>query len=134
VVAADTNVIVRFLTRDDSAQAARAASLLSSRLVWISKTVLLETAWVLRSLYGFGVIEVNEALKGFAGLSNVRVEDAMAVASAFEWTAMGIDFADALHLASSAGTNRFLTFDRRFVRRAKKLTGVRVAALYLPLP
>ena len=129
MVAADTNVIVRFLTRDDPAQASRAASLLSSRLVWISKTVLLETAWVLQSLYGFTAIEVNEALKGFAGLRNVRLEDAMGVAKAFEWTSMGIDFADALHLASSAGTNRFLTFDRRFVRRAKKLTGVRVAAL-----
>lgn len=129
MVAADTNVIVRFLTRDDSAQATRAASLLSSRMVWISKTVLLETAWVLRSLYGFKAIEVNGALKGFAGLRNVRLEDPMAVANAFEWTAAGIDFADALHLASRAGTNRFLTFDRRFARRAKKLTGVRVGAL-----
>jgi predicted nucleic-acid-binding protein len=129
VVAADTNVIVRFLTRDDAAQAARAASLFSSKLVWISKTVLLETAWVLHSLYGFTAIEVNEALKGFAGLRNVRVEDAGAVASAFEWTALGIDFADALHLASSAGTNRFPTFDRRFARRAGKVTGVHVAAL-----
>jgi len=128
VVAADTNVIVRFLTRDDPSQAARAASLLSSRLVWISKTVLLETAWALQSLYGFTAIEVNDALKGFAGLRNVRLEDAMAVASAFEWTALGIDFADALHLASSAGTNRFLTFDHRFAPRAKKVTGVHVAA------
>jgi predicted nucleic-acid-binding protein len=129
VVAADTNVIVRFLTRDDRAQAARAASLLSSRLVWISKTVLLETAWVLQSLYGFTATEVNEALRGFAGLRNVRLEDPMQVAKAFEWTALDIDFADALHLASSAGTNRFLTFDRKFARRAKKLTGVHVAAL-----
>ncbi len=129
MVAADTNVIVRFLTRDDAAQAARAASLLSSNLVWISKTVLLETAWVLLSLYGFTAIEVNEALKGFAGLRNVRMEDPLQVARAFAWTALGIDFADALHLASSAVTNRFLTFDRRFARRANRLPGVRVAAL-----
>jgi predicted nucleic-acid-binding protein len=129
VVGADTNVVVRFLTRDDAAQAARAASLLSSRLVWISKTVLLETAWVLLRLYGFTATEVNEALKGLAGLRNVRVEDPLQVARAFEWTALGLDFADALHLASSAGTNRFLTFDRSFARRAKKLAGVQVAAL-----
>ncbi len=129
MVAADTNVVVRFLTRDDPAQAARAASLLSSRLVWISKTVLLETAWVLLRLYGFTVIEVNQALKGFAGLRNVRMEDSMQVAKALEWTAMGIDFADALHLASCTGMNRFLTFDRKFVRRARKTTGVRVVAL-----
>jgi predicted nucleic-acid-binding protein len=129
VVAADTNVIVRFLTRDDPAQAARAASLLSRSLVWISKTVLLETAWVLQRLYGFTATDVNQALKAFAGLRNVRVEDAMQVAKAFEWTALGIDFADALHLASSVGTNRFLTFDRKFSRRAKKVIGVRVTAL-----
>jgi predicted nucleic-acid-binding protein len=129
VVAADTNVVVRFLTRDDPAQAARAAALLSSRLVWISKTVLLEAAWVLHSLYGFEATAVNEALKGFAGLSNVRLEDSLQVAKAFEWTALGIDFADALHLSSGVGTNRFVTFDRRFARRARKLTGVHVAAL-----
>ena len=129
MVAADTNVIVRFLTRDDAAQAARAASLLSGSQVWISKTVLLETAWVLLSLYRFTAVEVNEGLKGFAGLRNVRIEDPLQVARAFEWTTLGIDFADALHLASSEGTNRFLTFDRRFARRAKKLTGVHVAAL-----
>jgi predicted nucleic-acid-binding protein len=129
VVAADTNVIVRFLTRDDPTQAARAAALLSSRLVWISKTVLLETAWVLHSLYRFSATEVNEALKGFAGLRNVRLEDPMEVAKAFEWTALGIEFADALHLVSSAGTNRFLTFDRKFARRARKLTGIQVTGL-----
>jgi predicted nucleic-acid-binding protein len=129
VVAADTNVIVRFLTRDDPAQAARAASLLSRSLVWISKTVILETAWVLQRLYGFSAADVNQALKAFAGLRNVRVEDAVQVAKAFEWTALGIDFADAMHLASSVGTNRFLTFDRKFSRRAKKLMGVRVTAL-----
>lgn len=129
MVAADTNVIVRFLTRDDAAQAARAASLLSGSLVWIPKTVLLETAWVLLSLYGFTAVDVNAALKGFAGLRNVRMEDPLQVAKAFEWTALGIDFADALHLASSAVTNRFLTFDRRFAHRANRLPGVRVAAL-----
>jgi predicted nucleic-acid-binding protein len=129
MVAADTKVIVRFLTRDNPAQAARAASLLSNRPVWIPKTVLLETSWVLLRLYGFTRIEVNQALKGFAGLRNVRVEDPTQLARAFEWTALGIDFADALHLASSVGTNRFLTFDRKFVRRAKRMTGVHVVTL-----
>lgn len=129
MIAADTNVIVRFLTKDDPAQSARAASLLSNRLVWISKTVVLETAWVLLNLYGFTAIEVNQALKDFAGLRNVRMEDPLQVAKAFEWAALGIDLADALHLASSAGANRFLTFDRKFARRAKNITGVQVVAL-----
>jgi len=53
MIAVDTNVLVRFLVRDDRKQAARAAALLRSSSVWISKNVLLETEWVLRSLYGF---------------------------------------------------------------------------------
>jgi len=53
MIAVDTNVVVRFLVRDDPKQAARAAELIRDNQIWISKTVLLETEWVLRSLYRF---------------------------------------------------------------------------------
>jgi predicted nucleic acid-binding protein len=38
----------------------------------------------------------------------------------------GIDFADALHLASSAAAERFVTFDARLVKRARKDSPVSV--------
>jgi predicted nucleic-acid-binding protein len=53
MVAVDTNILVRLLTGDDPKQAAAARSLFASEQIWIAKTVLLETGWVLRSLYGF---------------------------------------------------------------------------------
>jgi len=53
MIAVDTNVLVRFLVRDDAKQAARAAALIQANEIWVCKTVLLETEWVLRSLYGF---------------------------------------------------------------------------------
>ena len=43
MIAVDTNVVVRALTRDDPTQAARAAALFSSDQVWISETVLPES-------------------------------------------------------------------------------------------
>jgi len=129
MLAVDTNVLVRFLMKDDAAQTERATSLLSKSLVWISKTVLLETSWVLRGSYGLSDSAVNEALKGLAGMPSVRVEEPLRVAKAFEWTAAGIDFADALHLASSPDTSRFLTFDIKLAKRAKKLNRVQVSAL-----
>jgi hypothetical protein len=55
------------LTRDDAEKAAAAISLFENDSVWIAKTVLLETAWVLRSLYGLedsnlqGIREVDRA-------------------------------------------------------------------------
>jgi predicted nucleic-acid-binding protein len=49
LLAVDTNVIVRLLTQDDRKQAAAAAAIFATEDVWIAKTVLLETAWVLKS-------------------------------------------------------------------------------------
>jgi predicted nucleic acid-binding protein len=62
-------------------------------------------------------------------MPNVKLEEPLQVAKAFEWTAAGIDFADALHLASSPEAGRFVTFDIKLAKRAKKLELVRVAAL-----
>ncbi len=62
------------------------------------------------------------ALRAFAGLSGVVVEDAVTVAQAMEWAEAGMDFADALHLAASSGCESFLTFDRRFVRLGRDMT------------
>jgi predicted nucleic-acid-binding protein len=51
MVAIDTNVLVRLLVNDHAAQAARAAAVFRSGPVFIPKSVLLETEWVLRYSY-----------------------------------------------------------------------------------
>jgi predicted nucleic-acid-binding protein len=43
LTAADTNVLVRLVTRDDPEQAERAAELFRSGEIFVAKTVLLET-------------------------------------------------------------------------------------------
>ena len=121
MVAVDTNVLVRFLTRDDPRQAARAAALLRSEQIWLAKSVLLETEWVLRALYGFAPDRVLEALQSLAGLPNVHLEDPPVVAGALEWSRQGLDFADALHLASRGPAQTFATFDESLVRRVRRL-------------
>jgi len=55
------------------------------------------------------------------GLPNVRVEDESSVALALALSAQGLDFADALHLASRPLGVRFASFDQAFVRRAHKV-------------
>jgi predicted nucleic-acid-binding protein len=124
MIAVDTNVLVRFLVRDDAKQAARAASLLGENQIWVAKTVLLETEWVLRSLYGFSGEEVAPALRGIAGLPSVSLEDEAGVAKALGWLEHGVDFADALHLASAGPALRFATFDRRLARQVKRTPGM----------
>jgi predicted nucleic-acid-binding protein len=123
MIAVDTNVLVRLLTGDDPAQAAAARSLLEDESIWIAKTVLLETGWVLRSLYGFEESAVRAALTRLLGLGNVQVEDEAAVAAALALTEHGVQWADAMHLASRPQGAKFVSFDKPFVRRAR-LAGV----------
>lgn len=120
--AIDTNVIIRLLTADNPVQAEAAHRIIQEGDVFVSVTVLLEAEWVLRAGYGFGASDVASALRGLAGLVQVTIEDAAAVAMALNWMTEGMDFADALHLARSEHCSAFVTFDRRLAGRAKGLT------------
>jgi predicted nucleic-acid-binding protein len=57
-------------------QAAVARSLFASDTIWIAKTVLLETAWVLRRLYGFEESAIQDAFTKRLGLKNLHAEAA----------------------------------------------------------
>lgn len=120
MIAADTNILVRLLTLDDARQAAAAKALFAVGPVWIAKTVLLETGWVLRSLYGYEESEIADAFGKLLGLESVKVEDQAAVAAALALSARGLEFADALHLSSRPAGSKFVSFDRAFVRRARR--------------
>jgi len=126
VRAIDTNVIVRFLTADDAAQAAVARRIVEAGDVYVSSTVLLETEWVLRSGYGFSAKAIETALGGLAGLPGVTVEDPPVLAAALDGMSQGMDFADALHLAKAEGCSAFLTFDRKLAAAASDWSPVPV--------
>lgn len=127
MIAVDTNVLIRLLTGDDPAQQAAARTLFETDHIWIGRTVLLETAWVLQSLYGFEERAISNALTKLLGLPKVHVEEGEAVASALALAAKGLEFADALHLTSRPDGAAFVSFDKSFVRRAIRagVSGIR---------
>jgi predicted nucleic-acid-binding protein len=116
----DTNVVIRLLMADDAVQTAAARALFAAGPVWIAKTVWLETAWVLGSHCGFDERKIREALTEVLAFPNVHGEDKPSIAAALELTEHGVDFADALHLTSRPPGAAFVSFDRTFVRRAKR--------------
>jgi predicted nucleic-acid-binding protein len=126
MIAVDTNVLVRLLTGDEPKQQAAVRSLFASETIWIAKTVLLETGWVLRSLYGFEERAIHEAFTKLLGLKNVHAEDESSVAAALALTTHGIELADAMHLSSRPPDVVFVSFDKSFVQRAKraKVSGI----------
>lgn len=126
MLAIDTNLIVRYLVADDPGQAARARKLIDNNNVFVCTTVLLETEWVLRSVYGFSAAQCAKALADFAGLQRANLEDAAAAAKALGWMQQGMDFADGLHLAKAEGCEAFISFDQDFAKTANALGGTRV--------
>jgi len=129
VTAVDTTVLVRLLTGDDPEQAAAAKALFAAEPIWVAKTVLLETAWVLRSFHGFEDAMIVDALTKLLGLDNVHAEEESSIAAALSLAARGIDLADALHLSSRPPGATFVSFDRALVRRAKRAGAGDVADL-----
>ena len=121
MIALDTNVLARLLLQDDAAQYKRAKTLFETRQVFTTTvTVMLELVWVLESR---NVVpeKINMALNALMNLPNFKPERADALREALRNYKNGMGFADALHLALSDGQEKFLTFDKAFVRRAKQL-------------
>jgi predicted nucleic-acid-binding protein len=130
VIAVDTNVLVRLVTNDDPVQSPRAARLFVEEDVFVSWTILLEVEWVLRGAYGLPPPAIQNAFERLLSVPSVTVERAAMVARALTWFTAGMDFADALHLASAANSvTEFRTFDKAFVRRARRLGTTPVVAL-----
>jgi len=126
---ADTNILVRFLTRDDEDQFNKALAFIKREQAFIPDTVWLETEWVLRYAYGFDRARISKAFRDLLGLPKVYVQDRNRLILAIEWHTAGLDFADALHLAGSQETDTFATFDQAFVRGATTLGRSRVVHL-----
>ncbi|MDD5390409.1 MAG: type II toxin-antitoxin system VapC family toxin [Gallionellaceae bacterium] len=126
MIAVDTNVLVRLLTGDDPGQTKRAAELFRRENILIPKTVLLETEWVLRYSYQLSPPAILAAFQKLLGLPQVTLEDGPAIAEALTRYEAGMDFADALHLASGRAAETFATFDARLKKRAGRQAKVKL--------
>jgi predicted nucleic-acid-binding protein len=120
MVSIDTNIVVRLLVNDDPLQTARAVALFKANKIFIAKTVVLESEWVLRAVYGLDRKKVNAAILALISLEDVVVEDDAVLFTALEAHSNGLDFADALHVSSSRRADKFATFDTALRARAIK--------------
>ena len=120
----DTNVLVRFLVRDDETQFEKAIGLIRREVgvendVFISLLVVQETEWVLRSRYGMQNTEIIEAISGLLDAAEIRFEDEPAIEEAlFGWKDSAADFSDCLIGAHNrrVGCSATATFDTKAVK------------------
>jgi len=121
VPALDTNVLVRYVVRDDGAQLAAAQRLIrqcvaDGQTLFVPVTVVLELEWVLRSSYGCAKDEVIQVLARLFSAAELRFQSEQALEVALQLYRDGAaDFADGVHiaLAAQAGEQPLWTFDKR---------------------
>ncbi len=122
----DTNVIVRYLTRDDKPQYERARRLIDSEVtkgepVLVSLLVLLETEWVLRSRYEMTKPEIVAAFSALLETADLTFEDEPTVETAiYSWKDSAAEFADCLIEARNRklGCRATATFDGKALKLA----------------
>jgi len=120
----DTNVLVRFLVRDDETQFEKASGLIRREIgvendMFVSLLVLQETEWVLRSRYGMQNTKIIEAISGLLDAAEIRFEDEPAIEEAlFGWKDSAADFSDCLIGAHNRrlGCSATVTFDTKAVK------------------
>lgn len=125
--AIDTNVLIRFLTGDDPAQAILAAERISQGFVLLP-TVAVETEWVLRASYDWPREKIEAAFRDI-----IDLPEAIGFPAGIYWVldrfAAGADFADMMHLSMAGEADAFLTFDRRIEKLAGDSPPVAVITL-----
>ena len=116
----DTNVLLRLILSDDAAQAKRAgrfaeASCSADDPCRINRIVLVETAWVLQSGYGYSRQDVAAIIENILRTEIFTVENAAEAWSAIKsYRESGADFADCLigTINRAQGFAETVTFDR----------------------
>ncbi len=123
MISLDTNVLVRYLVRDDAEQAEAARDLLEGLTPdgqgFICREVITEVVWVLERSYRFTREQIADVLLEMLATDSLVFEVAEDVTQATEsYRRGGADFADRMILgaASRNGAMPLYTFDRRFSR------------------
>ena len=130
MIGIDTNVLVRFLTRDDPAQSMEAEKIMKKHCScgnpgWIGVIVLCELVWVLQRGYHYKKKEICAVLGQLLRTAELEIEEKDSVRSALEvFELQSADFSDCLIIQRNrrAGVTHTYTFDKN----ASKVTGFKL--------
>ena len=116
MIGLDTNILVRYLLKDDAAQATRARRELErDERFLIDGIVLCELVWVLETGYGFSRTEIADALEKIVATAQFEIESKdLVLAALADFRSSAADFSDCLigRRNRSAGASETATFER----------------------
>jgi predicted nucleic-acid-binding protein len=120
MIGLDTNLLVRYLTRDDPAQFGTARIFIEQAAsheerLFINTVVLCELTWVLESAYGYTRAEIGDVIERILATAQFEIEHVHESRLALaDFNATRADYADALigRINRLHGATRTVTFDR----------------------
>jgi len=116
VTGVDTNVLLRYIVRDEPTQAARAARELErGERFLVGSIVLCEVVWVLETGYGFSRRDIAVTLERILATAQFEIEAKdLALAALDDFRQSTADFSDCLlgRRNRAAGAAETVTFDR----------------------
>lgn len=124
----DTNILVRYLVRDDEKQFRKALFFFQEQhdnIIHINLIVLLETWWVLKSIYNYEKVKLIKIIQQLIYTQGLEFQSELAILNAIElYENTNFDFEDCLidTLNMSAGHEPTYTFDKK----ASKLKGMQL--------
>lgn len=117
----DTNVLVRYLTQDDEAQLRAVLTLLLKKgaTFFVPDLVLIETDWVLSTIYQWSAQEIAEAFGRLLTVHNLIFEDESRIRGALRAIRQGADLSDELIVdrCREMGCKTVATFDKGITKR-----------------
>ncbi|GMU47771.1 MAG: PIN domain-containing protein [Porticoccaceae bacterium] len=124
MIGLDTNVLVRYIVRDDRAQTALADRCIEHSCSreqpgYVSHLVLAELYWVLGRGYGYPREMLGEVLATLLSSEEIKIQEAPLVRAALgDFSTGAADFADCLigALHQQADCETTLTFDKKAAR------------------
>jgi predicted nucleic-acid-binding protein len=117
--AVDTNVLIRLVARDDARQVAAAEAFVATG-AWVSHLVLVETSWVLESVYDLDPERCARAIDMLLNHAHLTLQDPDVVAAALadfrRKPSLGFSDCLVLEVARKAGHLPLGTFDRHLAK------------------
>jgi len=118
MIGLDTNILIRYLTKDDEVQWQQAATMIEAgETCFISDIVLCEIVWVLEGKsYRYSKQEILETLELILQSPTFEFEDRSVIYQALQQTKQGkADFSDYLigAISASKGCRTTISFDRK---------------------
>lgn len=118
MIAIDTNVLIRILVNDPTSekQCQLARSLITAHDdVWICRIVLIETVWVLQSVYHFTKDQIISTVEKLIQHPHIHLEESEQINNALIiFSASNVDFSDCLILNEAQNKKLTLyTFDKK---------------------